>query len=221
MRCLVTAGPTYETLDRVRRLTNFSTGRLGTRLAEHLAAAGHEVVLLRSELAVFRPTAPAVETALFGSTDDLAARFLEHQASKPLAVFHAAAVSDFTFGQVWGQPEGETLRPVSGSKLSSRNGRLMVELRPAPKLLPQLRFWFPRAVIVGWKYETEGDQARVADLGRRQLEAAQTDACVVNGPGYGSGFGLVRPGTGTLQLAGEEELFDALSCLLEEAGPEA
>ena len=38
MRCIVTAGPTYEPLDEVRRLTNFSTGRLGIELANFLTA---------------------------------------------------------------------------------------------------------------------------------------------------------------------------------------
>lgn len=213
----MTAGPTYETLDRVRRLTNFSTGRLGTLLAEHLTAVGHEVVLLRSELAVYRSPGSAVEVVAFGSTDDLAARLLEFQTARPLALFHAAAVSDFTFGQVWGQPDGNDLRPVSGSKLSSRNGRLMVELRPAPKLLPQLRFWYPQAFIVGWKYETEGDRARISGLGVSQLELAQTDACVVNGPGYGRGYGLIRPKAEVQDLPGDTELFGALAGLLEEA----
>ena len=46
MNCIVTAGPTYEPLDDVRRLTNFSTGRLGTELANFLAARGHTVILL-------------------------------------------------------------------------------------------------------------------------------------------------------------------------------
>ena len=42
MQCIVTAGPTFEPLDKVRRLTNFSTGRLGSELANFLAARGHE-----------------------------------------------------------------------------------------------------------------------------------------------------------------------------------
>jgi phosphopantothenoylcysteine synthetase/decarboxylase len=46
MNCIVTAGPTYEPLDDVRRITNFSTGRLGTELANFLAARGHHVILL-------------------------------------------------------------------------------------------------------------------------------------------------------------------------------
>ena len=46
MNCVITAGPTYEPLDDVRRLTNFSTGRLGTELANFLVAGGHNVTLL-------------------------------------------------------------------------------------------------------------------------------------------------------------------------------
>ena len=51
MNCIVTAGPTFEPLDEVRRLTNFSTGRLGMELANFLAARGHKVVLLIGETA--------------------------------------------------------------------------------------------------------------------------------------------------------------------------
>ena len=54
MHCLVTAGPTYETMDNVRRLTNFSTGRLGTELANFLAESGHNVTLLIGEQAASR-----------------------------------------------------------------------------------------------------------------------------------------------------------------------
>ena len=39
MRIIITSGPSYEPLDGVRRLSNFSTGELGTLLAEGFAAA--------------------------------------------------------------------------------------------------------------------------------------------------------------------------------------
>ena len=53
MNCIVTAGPTIERLDDVRRLTNFSTGRLGTELANFFTARGHKVALLISESATY------------------------------------------------------------------------------------------------------------------------------------------------------------------------
>src|SRR5262245_43495699 len=54
MKCIVTAGPTYEPLDKVRRLTNLSTGRLGSELVNHLADCGHEVTLLIGQQATWR-----------------------------------------------------------------------------------------------------------------------------------------------------------------------
>ena len=40
MKIIVTCGPSYEPIDEVRRITNFSTGELGSRLARALARAG-------------------------------------------------------------------------------------------------------------------------------------------------------------------------------------
>ena len=56
-----------------------------------------------------------------------------------------------------------------------------------------LRGWFPRATIVGWKYEVDGTREQVIEKASRQIFENQTDACVANGPAYGVGFGLVTP----------------------------
>ena len=61
MNCIVTAGPTFEPLDDVRRLTNFSTGRLGTELANFLAARGHKVTLLIGETATYAGELPGAD----------------------------------------------------------------------------------------------------------------------------------------------------------------
>ncbi len=74
MHCIVTAGPTYESLDEVRRLTNFSTGRLGTELAGFLTASGHEVTLLIGEQATYRGERRATTTQIFSTTADLSHR---------------------------------------------------------------------------------------------------------------------------------------------------
>jgi phosphopantothenoylcysteine decarboxylase/phosphopantothenate--cysteine ligase len=72
VRCIVTAGPTYEPIDQVRRLTNHSTGKLGTNLAKHLADDGHEVILLRGKMATFTEVIESLDTRIFTTTDDLA-----------------------------------------------------------------------------------------------------------------------------------------------------
>src|SRR5881396_3056907 len=101
MNCIVTAGPTYEPLDEVRRLTNFSTGRLGSELASFLSAQGHEATLLIGQQATFRGERHARHVQTFTTTADLRDRLRALGGEAVDAVFHAAAVSDFTFGKVW------------------------------------------------------------------------------------------------------------------------
>ena len=100
MNCIVTAGPTYEPLDDVRRLTNFSTGRLGTELANYLTARGHQVTLLIGESATWPGERRATIVKSFSSTRDLRAKLKSFSGKKVDAIFHAAAVSDFSFGQI-------------------------------------------------------------------------------------------------------------------------
>src|SRR5438477_9381931 len=101
MRCLITAGPTYETMDNVRRLTNFSTGRLGTELANFLVDRGHDVTLLVGEQATHCGERRAQRIERFTTTANLLEKFQAHARENVGAIFHAAAVSDFTFGKIW------------------------------------------------------------------------------------------------------------------------
>src|SRR4051812_19886829 len=115
MQCIVTAGPTYESLDGVRRLTNFSTGRLGSELATYLSARGHEVTLLIGQQATFRGERHARHVETFTTTENLRDQLKIVSKGFEGAVFHAAAVSDFTFGKVWVKtPEGELNEIKSG-----------------------------------------------------------------------------------------------------------
>ena len=210
MRCVVTAGPSSEPLDEVRRLTNLSTGRLGSELVNFLAGRGHEVTLLIGQQAGWRGERRAHRVETFTTAASLGAR-LRALAQGPVeAVFHAAAVSDFAFGRIWRRsPTGE-LMEIKAGKLSSRQGVLQAELVPTPKIIAELRGWFPKARLVGWKYEVEGDRAGVMELAGEQVAECQTDACVANGPAYGSGFGLARRGGQCRHLEDAQALFQAL-----------
>ncbi len=90
----------------------------------------------------------------------------------------------------------------------------MAELEPTPKLIGELRGWFPEAVLVGWKYEVEGDRAGVVSLAARQVAECRTNACVANGPAYGTGFGVVRSDGSCMHQPDGSALFKALEELL-------
>ncbi len=192
MKCIVTAGPTFEELDEVRRLTNFSTGTLGTELANFLTERGHEVELLRGQGATCRLEPKAQRVQIFTTTADLRQR-LQALSGGAGAVFHAAAVSDFAFGKIWERAADGALTEIRSPKISTRGGNVLAELTPTPKIISELRAWFPNVFLVGWKYELESDRAQAVALAVGQLADNGTDACVVNGRAYGEGFGLVTP----------------------------
>jgi len=209
MNCVITAGPTFEPLDEVRRLINFSTGRLGSELANYLVTHGHHVTLLRGHQATWRGECQAQETIQFSTTADLRLRLHGFTARPVEAVFHAAAVSDFAFGKIWRRLPNGDLEEMAAGKISSRAGPLLAELVSTPKIISELRDWFPHAWLAGWKYEVDGNQADAIAEGEKQLAASRTNACIANGPAYGRGFGLVTPGQ-CLHLKDSAALFAAL-----------
>ncbi len=214
MNCIVTAGPTYEPLDDVRRLTNFSTGRLGTELANYLAARGHKVVLLVGETAVYMGERKAQRVETFSTTTDLRDKLKALSAKKVDGIFHAAAVSDFAVGRIFEPDEAGKLAEVKANKISSRRGKLLVELLPTTKILAELRGWFPKAKIIGWKLEADGKRLDALDAAQKQIAECKTDLCVVNGPAYGEGFGLVGGKGAPGHLANPPVLFDVLEKFL-------
>jgi phosphopantothenoylcysteine decarboxylase/phosphopantothenate--cysteine ligase len=192
MNCIVTAGPTFEPLDDVRRLTNFSTGRLGTELANFLAARGHKVTLLVGEMATYSGERHVDQVKFFSTTADLRAKLKALSGKRVNAIFHAAAVSDFAFGKIWLRtPSGELTEFKSTKKIPTREGKLLIELTPTPKIITELRGWFPRTRIVGWKFEADGARVDALNAGKQQITECLTDACVINGPAYGEGFGVL------------------------------
>jgi phosphopantothenoylcysteine synthetase/decarboxylase len=182
---VVTCGPAYEPIDEVRRITNQSTGELGSILAETLSRAQFEVLCLRGEMAIY-PRPREVRVVPFTTNASLLA-ILERLPTQPAAVFHAAALCDFVVHEIEGSDRERKIR--------SSVPELRLILRPAEKLLPRLRWFFPEAVIVGWKYELNGSREDAELRAHEQMNSSQTDACVVNGTSYGAGFGFLARGS--------------------------
>jgi phosphopantothenate---cysteine ligase (CTP) len=182
MRILITAGPSSEPIDEVRVITNRSTGELGTVLAERFAQAGHHVELLLGQGAIF--LWPAAKR--FATNDELE-QLLDRIAAADTVdfVLHAAALTDFRIKSIQGEQTHH-----SGSKIASDAGSVWLELAAQPKVIFGLRSRFPKAQIVGWKYEHDMSRAELLEEAAKQLQRNRTDACVVNGRSFGPGFGI-------------------------------
>jgi len=210
MNCIITAGPTFEPLDEVRRLTNFSTGRLGTELANYLVTRGHHVTLLLGDSATWSGEQHAQKIMRFSSTGDLREKLKACSRKKVHALFHAAAVNDFAFGKMFTRDTDGNLRRFTPSKkISTRGSQLLVELVPTPKIIAELRAWYPRTCIVGWKFEADGGRADAVQRAQKQITDCSTDGCVANGPAYGRGFAIVTAGA-QKHFATADKLFAAL-----------
>ena len=104
MRCIVTAGPTYESLDDVRRLTNFSTGKLGSQLANLLTDHGHTVTLLLGYYAVYRGEQKVRDIQTFTTTADLSARLQKLRPAAGRSRFSCRGGQRFHFWKGLGAP---------------------------------------------------------------------------------------------------------------------
>lgn len=209
MNFIVTAGPTIEKLDTVRRLTNFSTGRTGTEMANFLAGRGHQVTFLVGEQATWNGQRRAQKIVPFSTTADLQDKLKGLAKSSFDAVFHMAAVGDFMFGKIWKRDSNGQMEEIASDKFSTRDGTLLAELVPTPKLISQLHEWFPKSQVVGWKYEVEGKREDALVATQMLLEETKINACVANGPAYGEGFGLITA-SGQRHFAANPGLFSAL-----------
>ena len=168
MNILVTAGATREPLDAVRYLSNVSTGCTGAALADALVAHDHRVTLLRGESAV--PPRSACEVEVFTSTEDLRGRLQRRLEGGAFdAVIMCAAVADY-------RPDFA----VNG-KISSEAAELTLRLVRNPKILPQLKSFSPRPlVVVGFKLTVGADAAAGRTAVTAQFAAGTVDAVVHN-----------------------------------------
>lgn len=189
MKVIVTCGPSFEPIDEVRRITNFSTGELGVLLSEQLGQMGFEVICLRGTAATY-PADPSDATVIpFSTNDDLEMRLADlSMEGGVVGVFHAAALCDYRVCQV----ADRIGRRLAGGKIPSRHGTLTLTLEPATKIISKMRAWFPDSQIVGWKYELEGTIESVLRNASRQMVENRIDACVVNGRAFGPGYGFCR-----------------------------
>ena len=161
-RVVVTAGPTRESIDPVRVVTNRSSGKMGYRLAEVAWERGAEVVLVSGPVALAPPL--GVMLRRVESTSELEAAVRSELPAADVLVM-AAAPADF--------------RPSdpSASKRSRIDGALAVPMEPTEDILSGTReLRKTGSIIVGFALETGDALAK----GRAKLERKDLDFIVVN-----------------------------------------
>ena len=161
-RVIVTAGPTRESIDPVRVVSNRSSGKMGYSLAEAAWARGADVVLISGPVALAAPT--GVRVVKVESTRDLEAA-VRLELPRADVFIMAAAPADF-------RPSD----PSTG-KRARIDGALAIPMEPTDDILSGTReMRRPGSVTVGFALETGDALAK----GRAKLERKALDLIVVN-----------------------------------------
>lgn len=162
-RVLVISGSTAEPWDPVRVITNRSSGRMGVELAVAAHLRGADVSLWNAWGLVPLPEFAAIKR--FERVEDLRRLVRGQDLSRFDAIFVPAALSDFG-------PKRQS------SKVSSEAGAQAVWLAPLPKVLPEIRRKAPKAVLVGFKAESEA--SKLVEKARSRLLSYDAQLFVAN-----------------------------------------
>ena len=159
---LVTAGPTRESLDPVRFITNRSSGKMGYAIAEVAAAAGCRVTLISGPTALAKPSScRCIEVV---SAADMAVAVKGEFAACDVLIM-SAAVADYRPAEV--KPQKLKKTDATQTLELVRTEDILAALAPVRK---------PGQLIMGFAAETENVEASA----RRKLEAKQLDWIVAN-----------------------------------------
>ena len=179
-RVLVTAGPTQESLDPVRYLTNHSTGKMGYAIARRAMERGADVTLISGPTDLDR--VPFVETVDVVSAQDMF-EAVSARAEESDLIFKAAAVADYTPCD------------YSGDKIKKKEGDLSIPLKRTTDILAWLgEHRRPGQVICGFSMETRDMVANSqAKLEKKKVDMICANNLKVSGAGFGVDTNILDP----------------------------
>lgn len=171
-KALVTAGPTFENIDPVRFIGNYSSGKMGIALAEELALQGAEVTLILGPSN--EPINGYINTIKVRSAKEMHEEVMKHFKDAHF-IMMAAAVADY--------------RPLEPSteKIKKKENTLTIELIKNPDILSDCgQRKTDDQILVGFALETNNERANA----REKLQKKNADFIILNSLNEaGAGFG--------------------------------
>lgn len=195
-KILITAGPTYESIDPVRFIGNFSSGKMGIRLAEVAASMGAEVTLVLGPANQKPDPSFQIEVIHVVSAEQM----LSSVSSK---INHfdyfilAAAVADY-------KPENPSLE-----KIKKTEDSITLKLVKNPDIAAFIgEKKQPNQRLIGFALETQN----IVNNAQTKLDKKNMDMIVINSPkDEGAGFGFDTNKIQILKKSGELISFELKS----------
>jgi len=162
-KVVITAGPTYEKIDPVRFIGNYSSGKMGYALAEECASRGAEVILVSGPVTL-EAHHPNIKRVDVESAQEMYEVAKEAYANADAGIL-CAAVADFT-------PEA-----VANYKIKREKDDLVIRLQPTKDIAASLGTSKKEGqVLVGFALETNDE----ANNAKGKLERKNFDFIVLN-----------------------------------------
>ena len=171
-RVLITAGPTYEKLDPVRFIGNYSSGKMGFALAEECARRGAEVQLVSGPVSLDTHH-PRIQRTDVESAEEMYKACTERFVQADVAIL-CAAVADFTPSQ------------VADKKIKREGEQLVLRLSPTHDIARSLgEMKHEGQIMVGFALETNDEEAHAKDkLKRKNLDFIVLNSLQDKGAGF-------------------------------------
>lgn len=152
---LITAGPTYEKIDPVRFVGNYSSGKMGYALAEACAKQGAEVTLVSGPV-MLQTKHPAIRRIDVESAQEMYDAATTYFPQADIAIL-SAAVADFT-------PE-----TTADKKIKRKGDELVLNLRPTQDIAAALgAIKNENQLLVGFALETDNEVQNAQDKMKRK-----------------------------------------------------
>ena len=173
LNVLVTAGPTQESLDPVRYITNHSSGKMGYAIARNAMLRGAKVTLVSGETSITKPR--FVDVVDVKSAADMFEAVTSRAAEQDI-IIKAAAVADYTPAT------------FSDDKIKKSDGDMSIPLDRTQDILKYLgEHKRPNQFLCGFSMETKD----MLENSRRKLVHKNLDMIVANNLKVaGAGFGV-------------------------------
>ena len=159
---LITAGPTYESIDPVRFIGNHSSGKMGYSLAEEAAKRGAKVMLISgpSSLDISHPN---IEIHRVTSAKEMFNEVFNYYENSDITIA-SAAVADYA------------PKEIASEKIKKNDDSLTIELVKNPDILKTMGERKSRQFLVGFALETQNEEENA--LGK--LQKKNLDMIVLN-----------------------------------------
>ena len=171
-KVLITAGPTYEKIDPVRFIGNYSSGKMGFALAETCAEQGAEVTLISGPVTL-KTMHPAIRRIDVESAAEMYEAATKNFPKADIAIL-CAAVADFT------------PKVTADKKIKRKGDNLKLELQPTQDIAAALgAIKKKKQMMVGFALETDNELKNA----REKMERKNLDFIVMNSlQDKGAGF---------------------------------